>query len=445
MTKPESFKSFRYRRDAPRRTRSSLILLLMAVVLSAGWYYYGTSRGAGIIPPGLGTNNPPRDQADRGRVLSVESAQHYTATEAATVVHQNYGAASPLVQSGLTKVIFRYRSYDPDGTPLVIYGRAYVPDAPRGKLPVWAFSSGTTGIGDQCAGSLEQPQVINWANYDSHMMAYATQGYASVITDYEGMRDPGRIHHYMVGELEGRAVLDGIRALRRLSQAAGRVDVANVFLGGYSQGGHAAYWADKIQPSYASDLTVRGVVGFGPVMNVKGTLTDVTRAANINWFGPYVLTSYADYYRHDYNLEHVLLPSRREHLRTEVLAHCIDTVLQFWGHTPDGVYTPEFIQAMTSNNWDDYPNLSRDLDRNAIGDQATTSAKRINEGQFDNVVLPRQQEAIVPTLCLQSRGPVQYVVYPNSTHYNTMVHSFADTLGWMKQLREGQALASTCH
>lgn len=438
-------KHYRYRRSDQRRIRTSLVLMLVAVVLGAAWYYYGTGFNPRVIPPGLGPNNPPLSQADRGRVLSVESAQHYTATEAAVVVAQNYGASSPLVRSGLTKIIFRYRSYDADGTPLTIYGRAYVPDTPHGKLPVWAFSSGTTGIGDQCAASLEQPQVINWANYDSHMMAYATQGFASVITDYEGMRDPDRIHHYMVGELEGRAVLDGIRALRRLPQAAGRVDVANVFLGGYSQGGHAAYWADKIQPGYASEFTVRGVVGFGPVMSVKDTLADVTHAANINWFGPFVLTSYADYYKRDYNLGQVLLPNRREHLRTEVLSHCIDTVLKFWGNTPAGVYTPEFVQAMSSGNWDDYPSLSRDLDRNAVGDQATTSAKRINQGQFDNVVLPRQQEAVVPTLCLQSRGPVQYVVYPHNNHYDTMVHSFADTLSWMRQLREGQALTSTCH
>lgn len=440
----KKFSFNKYAHRAPRKPYRFVILLAI-IVVAAGWYYFGTGSEVNFTPPGISlNNNNPRDQADRGRVLDVESSQHFTPTETTTLSRQNYGAATPAIQTGVTKVTFRYRSYDTDGTPLILYGRAFIPDAPTGKLPVWAFSQGTTGIGDQCAGSLEKPQVVNWANYDSHMATYASQGYASFITDYEGMRDPNRIHHYMVGELEGRAVLDGIRALRRLPQASGRVDIDNIFLGGYSQGGHAAFWADKIQPKYASELTIRGVVGFGPVMSVKDTLADVTHAANINWFGPYVLASYSDYYKKDYGVDRMLLPQRREHLRTEVLAHCIDSVLNFWGHTPTGVYTPEFIQAMSSNNWDDYSDLLRDLDKNITGDQTTTSAKRINQGQFDNVVLPRQQEAIMPTLCIQSRGPVQYVVYPQSTHYNTMAHSFVDTLAWMQQIRGGQALTSTC-
>ncbi|HSX01236.1 MAG TPA: lipase family protein [Candidatus Saccharimonas sp.] len=425
-----------------RRLRDWLPFMLVLAGLGAGWYAY-TYHGVAVAP----SKEPPTvilSMPDRGRILGVDAVQPFTVAEAASIAHENYGGLTPPVATAVTKITFHYRSYDINGQALVVYGRAYLPAEPTGRLPIFAFAPGTTGIGDRCAASLEQPHVVNWGNYDSHMVTYASQGYAAVITDYEGMRDPDRIHHYMVGELEGRALLDAVRALRKLPQTLGRLDDQSVFLSGYSQGGHAAFWADKIQPDYAPELTVRGVVGFGPVMSVKETLADVVHGANINWFGPYVLTSYSDYYGRNYGLTNILLPNRLAHLGADVQAHCIDSVLPFWGNTPTGVYTPEFIAALQADDWSPFAVLSSDLDKNTVGDQTTASAKRINEGQFDNVVLPRQQTAILPTLCAKSRGPVQYVVYPNATHYNTMVQSLKDTLAWMADLRAGQPVAGTC-
>ncbi len=381
---------------------------------------------------------------DHGGVLGIDSTQVFTAAQAAAVAHQNYGAVTPPVTTGITKITFRYRSRDADGTPLTIYGRAYIPAVPKGKLPIFAFAPGTTGIGDQCAASLEQPQKVSWGNYDSHMITYASQGYVGVTTDYEGMRDNSRIHHYMVGELEGRALLDAVIAVSRLPQAHAQADTRSVFLAGYSQGGHAAFWADKIAADYAPQLGISGVVGFGSVMSVAETLGDVVYGANINWFGPYVLTSYEDYYKHDYPLDKILQPVWIPNLKADVTAHCIDTDIAHWGRDPQKVYQPAFLSAFTGGTLSSYvPSFALDLDRNLTGDQATTSAKRINQGKLDNVVLPRQQEAILPIMCAKSLGPVQYALYP-ATHYNTMVKSLGDTLAWMAGIRAGQKPVSTC-
>lgn len=326
---------------------------------------------------------------------------------------------------------------------MTVYGRAYLPDTGAKDLPVFAFAPGTTGIGDQCAASVEQPAKADWGTYDAHMAAYATQGYAGVTTDYEGMRDPTRLHHYMVGELEGRALLDAVRGLRHLPQAEGRLSGAGVFLAGYSQGGHAAFWGDKISARYAPDVQVAGVVGFGPVMSVKQTLVDVVHGANINWFGPNVLVSYEDYYQQTY--PGVVLPGRVATMKADVLAHCIDTDLPYWGHSPAPIYTPEFIQAaQTDTLATAYPEFNKVLEENTVGAVSTASAKRINQGAHDNVVLASQAAAAQPALCASSTGPVQLVVYPNSTHYNTMLHSFNDTLAWMKAVREGQTVPTTC-
>jgi hypothetical protein len=422
--------------------RPGVVLVLLLTLFEAAVIYWNARNAAPVSFPDDGAI--PHAAPRPGDLIRQDSVEHFTPAQSATLIRHNYPAGVPDENTAVTKVIFHYRSELPDGKQITVYGRAYLPDTAAANLPVFAFAPGTTGIGDQCAASLEKPAAANWANYDSHLTAYAAQGYAVVTTDYEGMRDPDRPHHYMVGELEGRAVLDSVRALRHLPQARGRLSSSSLFLGGYSQGGHAAFWADKIAARYAPDVRPLGVVGFGPVMSVKETLTDVVRGANINWFGPNVLASYADYYHEQYL--GVLLPRRDTNLLAEVSAHCIDTDLPYWGHTPVGLYTPEFIAAaQTGDLAAPFPQLSQALDENAVGEVGTPSAKRINQGERDNVVLPSQQTAAVPRLCASSLGPVEFAPYPTSTHYDTMLHSFSDTLAWMKTLSKGETVPSTCH
>lgn len=425
----------------PTPVRPALRLMLMLTILAVGSLYWAIRSNPQWSVPRLPSLRAPLPLP--GDVLGRDSVETLSPAEATALIKKNYPAGVPGPAVGITKLTFHYRSQLPTGEFVTVYGRAYLPQDGRTSLPIFAFAPGTTGVGDQCAASLERPGVANWGDYDSHLSAYATMGYAAVTTDYEGMRDPTRIHHYMVGELEGRALLDAVRALRHLPQSTGRLSPTDVFLSGYSQGGHAAFWADKIAARYAPDIRPLGVVGFGPVMSVKQTLADVTRGANINWFGPDVLVSYADYYHESY--PGILLPDREVGLTAKVLAHCIDTDLPYWGHTPVGLYTPAFIEAALSGTiTDTFPEFAKQLGANEVGPLSTPSAKRINGGDHDNVVLPAQQVAAAATLCSSSLGPVQYVSYPQTTHYDTMLHSFSDTLIWMHALSGAQSLPSTC-
>jgi len=440
MRRKKAVSSYVYNHRHRRKPNWVFWAILVALPVSAVLYVW-SSNTPGVLSPLLPA--APALATRPGDVIGEDSVQTLTVAEATVLARQNFGAAAPVINTGVTKIIFHYRSELPTGDYITVYGRAYLPSYPAKDLPIFAFAPGTTGIGDKCAASLEQPKVANWANYDSHLVAYASQGFATVTTDYEGMRDDSRIHHYMVGELEGRAMLDSVRALKHLSETRGRLNGKQVFLGGYSQGGQAAFWADKLAAQYAPDITPKGVVGFGPVMSVKQTLVDVIHGANINWFGPYVNYSYRDYYGDD--LGQVLLPKWSTNLARDVNAHCIDTDIPFWGHSPAGVYTPDFLSAATSGTLASaFPALNADLDRNEVGPLSTTSAKLLNQGAQDNVVLPAQAQAAAPVLCQSSKGPVVLKIYPSANHYNTMVHSFRDTIAWMHTLITGGSVSSTC-
>jgi hypothetical protein len=298
------------------------------------------------------------------------------------------------------------------------------------------MAPGTTGLGNQCAASLEQPAVRNWANYESHMMAYANQGYAGVITNYQVLGNPPSIQPYMVGVLEGRAVLDSVRALEQLPQAKGILDTGHIFAAGYSQGGHAAYWADTINASYAPDIHLSGIIGWGPVMDVTESLADITRGSTLDWFGPDVMVSYAAYYGTSYPVNNILLPKWQASLGTDVLSHCIDSDIAFWGTKPENVYTPQFIAALKTGSLPaaQFGDLGAQMAANQTGNEHTTTPKLINQGQLDNVVLPAQQEAAIKRVCANSIGPAQLKLYPKSTHYTVMHDSFRDTLAWMSQI-----------
>src|SRR5690606_2378075 len=94
------------------------------------------------------------------------------------------------------------------------------------------------------------------------------QGWAIVATDYTGLgtEDP---HPYLIGEGEGRSVLDAIRAAQELAD----VNLAEeTVVWGHSQGGHAALWTGQLAPTYAPDLEIVGVAALAPASNLPGLI-----------------------------------------------------------------------------------------------------------------------------------------------------------------------------
>jgi acetyl esterase/lipase len=427
-----------------RKSLKPVLLMILAIIGTVLIVRYNLRpTDAKIIMESSGLSQS-KSSTRSGDIISQSRTTVYTPEEVRSVSHQNYGSYTPTPLSSVKKTTVEYYSSDLDGKPIKIHARIYQPIG-KTNVPIFGFATGTVGIGDQCAPSLEQPAKVNWANYESHMMAYAGQGYAAVVTDYEGMRDPSRIHHYMVGALEGRAVLDSVRALINLDKNTNILDTKHIFLTGYSQGGHAAYWADQIAKAYSPELNITGVIGWGPVMDVEETLADVVHAANINWFGPYVITSFTDYYGENYRPDTMLLSQWTSNLRSDVLSHCIDTVLNYWGHDPSKVYTPEFIQSLNSGvPGATYQRFFDRMASNIVGNATTTSAKLINQGGRDNVVLARQQPPAMTRICANSKGPAALKVYPEATHYSAMEQSFTDTLQWMSDLSHGVTVQNQC-
>lgn len=157
-----------------------------------------------------------------------------------------------------------YRSTDRKNTPIAVTGTVLVPRKSwvgKGERPLIGYAVGTQGLGDRCAPSYA---MTTGTEYESLFIAgLLRRGYAVAVTDYQGLGTDG-LHTYMSREVQGRAVLDAVRAAQRLT-AAGIADDGPVAITGYSQGGGAAGAAAEVAPTYASSMKIKAVsVGAAP-------------------------------------------------------------------------------------------------------------------------------------------------------------------------------------
>lgn len=160
-----------------------------------------------------------------------------------------------------------YHSRAVDGRDIVVSGLVFAPDAPyapaegAGTRPVIAWAHGSVGLGDKCAPS-KYPEALIGQPVLRELLA---RGYVVAATDYEGLGTPGP-HPWLVGQSEGRSVLDIVRAAARIPEAA----AGERFIAlGASQGGGAALFAGELAGEYAKELKLLGVVAAAPAAELE--------------------------------------------------------------------------------------------------------------------------------------------------------------------------------
>lgn len=161
----------------------------------------------------------------------------------------------------------RYVSTSPDGAPIVVSGLVLTPKLairlakPQAADKVVAWAHGTEGLADHCAPS-NHPTLDadpSYPFYEATVAGYLAQGWTVAATDYPGLGTFGP-HPYLKGESEGRAVIDSVRAARRLDPRLTNAWVVS----GHSQGGQAALFASELAATYGAGLSLKGTVAIAP-------------------------------------------------------------------------------------------------------------------------------------------------------------------------------------
>ncbi|WP_272929662.1 alpha/beta fold hydrolase [Rhodococcus ruber] len=291
-------------------------------------------------------------------------------------------------------------------------------NAPPGPRPVIAWAHGTTGFAEPCA-----PTLLD-------------RGWALVATDYVGLGTAGP-HPYLIGQGEGRSVLDAVRAAHQLDH----LDLADrTVVWGHSQGGHAALWAGLLAPTYAPDTPVAGIAVMAPASDTVALTTGLDTVPGGSVFASYVLAAYTAVYD-DVDGDTYVGPAARTLVR-EMATRCL---------SEPAVY----VSVLSA--------LSLSRDRSVLRTDPTTGplGRRLAEnvptgtmavpvllaqGATDSLVTAAVQDGYVRDRCAENWA-LDYRTYPGRDHLGLVAEDsplVPDLLTWTEQRLAGTAAPGTC-
>ncbi len=318
-----------------------------------------------------------------------------------------------------------YASRDALGQPIAVSGFAFIPTgtAPKGGWPVLSYAHGTVGLADRCApsrkvGALEQLLGLG----------FLAQGIAVVATDYEGLGTPGR-HPYLVGQSEGRSVLDIVKAARQLPGET----LSNRFaVWGHSQGGHAALFAGQLAPTWAPELKLVGVVAGAPPSQLLDVSTSLATSPSRGFL--FMVAAGLNAADPTLNLDDVittkakaLLPVVDTGCNSEVFrafsADPLSTLL-----TPGGLSTGAWAAAVAANE---------------PGGMRINAPVLIVHGDRDEIIPIATSAKLRARMCA-AKTRVQRRVFQGQDHSGAAVASIFDVNVWVAARFAGLPAATSC-
>lgn len=327
---------------------------------------------------------------------------------------------------GGTAYKIMYLSESMEGEPIGVTGVVVVPDGepPADGWKLLTVAHGTTGVADDCTPSREENDI-----YVALASSYLTNGYVVAITDYEGLGTPG-VHPYLVGESEGRGVIDAAIAAHQLPD----VEVGKRYaVWGYSQGGHGAAWANEIAADWAPDLELLGTVAGAPpseMANIVRTLGTTPISPDFLFM---IIAGYAQAYP-DAKPEDILTPAG-----LDVLGHvedgCFGIGEAIAGRPLSELVKPDFTQVEA---W------QTRLNENDPGQKKVDSPLLILHSGADNVVPAILSQAMFDRMCGLGQVVERRVYEKGQDHGGAVPDAVVDGYAWIDGLFNGEQAISTC-
>jgi pimeloyl-ACP methyl ester carboxylesterase len=391
------------------RRISLLAVLIGALVLMWPAAAFADSAAAAAAPP-----------PERGKVLSVRPMQ----------------LSSTLANVAIGKRI-TYSSRDSSNRAITVSGAVLTPKPsiliahPSGANKILAWAHGTAGLADKCAPS-GQPNLYPDSTYNEYAEAvasYLMQGWTVTATDYAGLGTPG-VHPYLVGDSEGRAVIDSVRAARNLNPL-----LSNAWaVSGHSQGGQAALFAGEIADSYGAGLLLKGVVAIAPASNLELIAPEIPNTPGRGYlaFAVFGLAAVDPTVR-----PRDILTPRALSLASVVLeTGCFNEVL--------AAYAPFTAAQMVVNNGQVPQSFLDKLARSNPAQEANNAPVFLVQGDIDTTIPLAITEILLAQECEANTVPTKLTVYPGQEHDPVLDASRADVVAYLTARFNNQSAPTSC-
>lgn len=174
-----------------------------------------------------------------------------------------------------------------DGTMIRASGLYFVPQAKKGeKLPVAVYHHGT---------QLERKrESFDRSSQQGISFGMAADGYITLMPDYYGIGDGERVHLYQHAWSEAMSTVYMLFAMDQLNRILGMERKNDIYLTGYSQGGHATMAAHQFLQNLNNPLY--NVVASAPLSgayDMSGVQAEVMfKEYSQPFYLPYLIVSY---------------------------------------------------------------------------------------------------------------------------------------------------------
>jgi hypothetical protein len=307
-----------------------------------------------------------------------------------------------------------------------VSGTLYLPvgKAPNRGWPLMAWAHGTLGIADACAPS--------WTGFRLRDATYINRwlkaGFAVVVTDYQGLGGPGP-HPYLNWQVEGRSVLDSVRA----AIAARPAQISNrVIISGQSQGSGAALGAARLAREYAPELKVLGAVATGLVSTFPAGPVSMPVRNSSNMFLSFAAGGLRD---DGPQIDDIVSDKGRELLDAARTA-CTGEVMKVARKLRIGDLSEALSISM--ERLEELRIAVTDMPMGNIGVPLF-----VGTGLADATITPMRQYAAVSALCASGNN-VAWNRYDGHGHDGALHGSFDDAIAFARTVLAKKTISSNC-
>ncbi|MCC6232688.1 MAG: hypothetical protein IT580_08585 [Verrucomicrobiales bacterium] len=188
-----------------------------------------------------------------------------------------------------------YRTIDAAGQPTIASALLVVPTGATNALPITSYQHGTVTRREDVPSRLNSEADLG--------LILGSTGYLTLLPDYLGLGDSPGFHPYHHAATHASAVVDALRAVRTLAVEGGPYGARwnqQLFLTGYSQGGHATLAAQReLELHHADEFSITASAPCAGAYDLSGTMANdllSTRLPPNPYYSAYLLHAYVHVY-----------------------------------------------------------------------------------------------------------------------------------------------------
>jgi hypothetical protein len=328
-----------------------------------------------------------------------------------------------------------YKTKDAFGNLTNASGLLIMPKNVGKALPMANYNHGTI---------LRNSDVPSLLSYESQVgIMIGSQGFAMSSPDYLGLGFGSGLHPYTHAKTEASATIDMLRATRKICSAMEVELNDQLFLCGYSQGGHATMATHKmIEERYPTEFKVTASAPMAGAYDLSGTMYDLLlldKAYPSPGYLVYMLYAYNYVYQLYPNFDEILAPPYNTTLApyfTPPTTSDLSTVelLLPESKIPSAILTPAFLQTLRTDDNNVYKEKLRENDLYDWTPKAPIQMCHCDGDQ--HVPMVNSQIAKDHFIARGFNNVTLINPLPGGTHQTCVIPAFVTTINWFNSIKQ---------